>query len=194
MKIQVLKDGPVVEVDEDVANAFCPTGKGGGVDPSCGKGKAGGGKSGGKKVKVTKSKATSSESEKSGEKAVKDMFPKITGRRGGHTARVRFFDEGRGEFHFDSEYTVKLGSYYDSNKKAMQPMKPSQIIFGHKVNYQGGFGGDNDLKNSFREGDVVAITGTKWTPRGRSNGGSRTVKVTKVQPMDGAVLIDVEGA
>lgn len=41
MKIQVLKDGPVVEVD--VANAFCPTGKGGGVDPSCGGEKGGGG-------------------------------------------------------------------------------------------------------------------------------------------------------
>lgn len=41
MKIQVLKDGPVVEVD--VANSFCPTGKGGGVDPSCGGGKGGGG-------------------------------------------------------------------------------------------------------------------------------------------------------
>lgn len=33
MKIQVLKDGPVVEVTD---NSFCPTGKGGGVDPSCG--------------------------------------------------------------------------------------------------------------------------------------------------------------
>lgn len=33
MKIQVLKDGPSVEV---VDNSFCPTGKGGGVDPSCG--------------------------------------------------------------------------------------------------------------------------------------------------------------
>lgn len=36
MKIQVLKNGPVVEVD--VTNSFCPTVKGGGVDPSCGKG------------------------------------------------------------------------------------------------------------------------------------------------------------
>lgn len=35
-KIQVLKNGPVVDV---VDNAFCPTGKGGGVDPSCGSGK-----------------------------------------------------------------------------------------------------------------------------------------------------------
>lgn len=46
MKIQVLKDGPVVEVE--VANSFCPTGKGGGVDPSCGgeKGGAAAGSSG----------------------------------------------------------------------------------------------------------------------------------------------------
>lgn len=38
MKIQVLKNGPVVDV---VDNAFCPTGKGGGIDPSCGKGGGG---------------------------------------------------------------------------------------------------------------------------------------------------------
>lgn len=46
-KIQVLKDGPIVDVDVDVANSFCPTDKGGGVDPSCGGGKGGGGSSGG---------------------------------------------------------------------------------------------------------------------------------------------------
>lgn len=41
MKVQVLKGGSVVEV---VDNAFCPTGKGGGVDPTCG---SGGGDKGG---------------------------------------------------------------------------------------------------------------------------------------------------
>jgi len=36
-KIQVLKDGPV-----DVENAFCPTGQGGGVDPTGSPGGSGG--------------------------------------------------------------------------------------------------------------------------------------------------------
>lgn len=38
VKLQVLKGGPVVDV-VDVENAFCPTGEGGGVDPTCGKGR-----------------------------------------------------------------------------------------------------------------------------------------------------------
>lgn len=38
MKLQVLKSGRRVEV----GNSFCPTGKGGGVDPTCGKGSKGG--------------------------------------------------------------------------------------------------------------------------------------------------------
>ena len=37
MKLQVLKNGHRTEVTQ-VGNAFCPTGKGGGVDPTCGKG------------------------------------------------------------------------------------------------------------------------------------------------------------
>lgn len=36
-KVRVLNGGNVVDV-VDVDNAFCPTGKGGGVDPTCGKG------------------------------------------------------------------------------------------------------------------------------------------------------------
>lgn len=36
MKVQVLKGGPIVDV---VNNAFCPTGKGGGVDPTCSPGR-----------------------------------------------------------------------------------------------------------------------------------------------------------
>lgn len=57
MRLQVLKDGKTVEVTQ-VDNAFCPTGKGGGVDPTCGKGgkgrkgKGGGGSSGASKAKV----------------------------------------------------------------------------------------------------------------------------------------------
>lgn len=59
MKLQVLKNGNRVEVDQ-VDNVFCPTGQGGGVDPTCkrgGKGGRGGsGRKGGKgagKIKST---------------------------------------------------------------------------------------------------------------------------------------------
>lgn len=50
MKLQVLKNGGTVEVDQ-VDNVFCPTGQGGGVDPSCkvgGKGGSGGSAAGSK--------------------------------------------------------------------------------------------------------------------------------------------------
>lgn len=67
---------------EEVANAFCPTGKGGGQDNSCG---------GGKEGTSSKGKPTK-------------VFPKLD--RGGYTARIHFRDEARGERHFDSSWGV----------------------------------------------------------------------------------------
>lgn len=55
MKIQVLKDGPVVDV---VDNGFCPTGQGGGVDPTCGKGGGGKGVAKVKNPQYTKARKT----------------------------------------------------------------------------------------------------------------------------------------
>lgn len=37
-KVRVLRGGNKVEVVDVTDNSFCPTGKGGGVDPTCGKG------------------------------------------------------------------------------------------------------------------------------------------------------------
>ena len=51
MKLQVLKNGCTVEVDQ-VGNVYCPTGQGGGVDPTCKRGGKGGkSTSGGKREK-----------------------------------------------------------------------------------------------------------------------------------------------
>lgn len=68
MKIQVLKDGPVVDV---VDNAFCPTGKGGGIDSSCGSGKGG-------KRTVTKPIASLSKKEINSHPELKSAMRKVS--------------------------------------------------------------------------------------------------------------------
>lgn len=74
MKLQVLKNGDRIEVDQ-VDNVFCPTGQGGGVDPSC--------KRGGKSKRRGRTKSAGSEVEKVS--SVEDFVSKV-----GVKAKVTF--------------------------------------------------------------------------------------------------------
>ena len=61
-RVRVLNSGDIVDVVDVTDNAFCPTGKGGGVDPTCGKGGKGRGVS--EKRKQVQKKAISRIEEK----------------------------------------------------------------------------------------------------------------------------------
>lgn len=105
-------------------------------------------------------------------KRMKNLFPKITTKTGGYTARIRFMDEARGELYFDTEFGV------------LAYQTPGTFMLTIVTRHDGGFTettAQETIGQHLRAGDQVTVLVQRWSMRGRAKQTAKTIHVHAVE-------------
>lgn len=110
----------------------------------------------------------------------KQLLPLL--KRGGYSLRFRFFDEGRGERFFDTEYAVRR-------------IEKDKFLIVARMDYRGGYARNSakpahTIGAALKAGTQVSITPRRWTQTRVTYMEGRIITVTDVTAdEDGQVLV-----
>jgi hypothetical protein len=104
---------------------------------------------------------------------MKNLFPKLRNGRGGYLCRIHFYDEGRGERYFDTEWSVYNETVAGS------------FTIAYPVDFRGSFVFNNPAGSSIGEaikvGTCFTVHPIKCNMRGHVQQAGRQIVVTAIE-------------